>query len=1040
MSCLMNKKNQAFMVISLVLGTLFLLCTTGQKIYAEELETKVIVHYESPEAEKDLDRTIWAWAEGASGQEVNLIEEDTFGKYAEVSVPGAHEKIGFLIKSKGDWSYQSKDQWVDSQSGRVHVWLDKEGELSYEPKNKELAPKTKDLTVKVHYYRGANDYDDWNVWYWLDGEEGQQADFDKSDEFGQVAEFNVKEESGFSNLNFSTRKSSADDPFSVKDGEDRKIYISQNQEKIDVWLMEADETVYGNPGFIVKEQEIKEVKIESLSQISVKFSKKAMLEELKSQDIRLLSEGKEVAIKEIKGKENEVTNKLILETVEPLELQKEYKLESKNGDTTLVGLGGVVRTPEFDEAYAFDGELGAIYASDKTDFVLWAPTAKKVELLLYEDQTETSAVKETLVMDKGEKGTYSTAVLGNQHGTAYSYRLTFSDGSVNESTDPYATSAIVNGNHSVVIDPSQVSISSFDRMAPFTNPVDAVIYEAHIRDLSIASDSGITNKGKFLGVIESGTKNNQGQPTGLDYIKSLGVSHVQFLPMYDYQTIDESQPETPQYNWGYDPKNYNVPEGSYSTDATDPTKRVVEMKQMVKGLHDNGLRVIMDVVYNHVYEANSHAFNQTVPGYYFRYEENGSYANGTGVGNDVASERKMAQKYIVDSIKYWAQNYQLDGFRFDLMGILDVETINLVRNELNQIDPSIIVLGEGWNMGTPLDESKKAIQKNANVMPGIAHFNDSIRDSVKGSVFEGTEPGMINGQAEMEELVAQNMLGANGLEGYISPNQVIQYVEAHDNLTLYDKLSLTNPLDTKEQRIKRHSLGTGIILTSQGVPFIHAGQEFLRTKGGDENSYKSPDSVNQFNWNQPAEYQHSVDFFKGLLSFRKDEELLRLADYKSIEEKAKILKSKEGVIIYSLVDGDKELLVAINSNEVAKPLDKKEIQSFKPVISNNLPNEQTKEGEMLPLSLTIYEKKREITETTETKNTEKEEILENKPSSETTERKTNKAGKVNPISSNDNKTKKEFYSLPKTGEKNSMWSVLGMGLLVIGSLLFKNYY
>lgn len=234
--------------------------------------------------------------------------------------------------------------------------------------------------------------------------------------------------------------------------------------------------------------------------------------------------------------------------------------------------------------------------------------------------------------------------------------------------------------------------------------------------------------------------------------------------MYDYQTIDESRPNDPQYNWGYDPKNYNVPEGSYSTDSTDPTKRVTEMKQMIKGLHDNNIRVIMDVVYNHVYEAGSHAFNKTVPGYYFRYNTDGSYANGTGVGNDVASERKMAQKYIVDSVIYWAENYNLDGFRFDLMGILDVETMNLVRSELDKIDPSIIILGEGWNMGTPLDDSQKAIQKNANIMPGIAHFNDSIRDSVKGSVFDGTEPGMINGKSELEKLVAQNMLGASGLE------------------------------------------------------------------------------------------------------------------------------------------------------------------------------------------------------------------------------------------------------------------------------------
>lgn len=1031
---MVNRKLVFNMKFAMILSLFFICIGVTQHSLAAEAETKVIIHYESPENEGNIEKSIWVWAENAAGQELDFTDEDAFGKYAEVSVPGIHEKVGFLIKSKGDWSYQSSDHWVDTSSGRVHVWLDNEGTLSYEPKTNESAPKTKEINVKVHYYRSGNDYDDWNIWYWLDEADGEKAEFNQSDDFGKIAEFKLSK-NDISKINFLVRQSTEANEWEDKDGEDRFIYMKQDENDIDVWLMEGDKTVYGNPLFVIKDQGIKEATVETLSQINVLFSKKEDIEELKKNEIKLMTSDKTIEVKEMTGEREKPTNRLTLQTTENLDLQEEYYLISGNEEKIPVTLGGVIRTTEFDDAYSFDGELGAIYSPEKTDFVLWAPTAKKVELILYENQTEESPEKEIITMDKGKRGTYQASLTGDQSGLAYSYRLTFPDGKVNESTDPYATAAIVNGNHSVVVNPNDVNITGFNRMEPFTNPVDAIIYEAHIRDLSIADDSGIQNKGKFLGVVESGTKNSLGQPTGLDYIKSLGVTHVQFLPMYDYQTVDESRPNDAQYNWGYDPKNYNVPEGSYSTDATDPNKRITEMKQMVKGLHDNNIRVIMDVVYNHVYEAGSHAFNQTVPGYYFRYNEDGSLANGTGVGNDVASERKMAQKYIVDSVKYWAENYQLDGFRFDLMGILDVETMNLVRSELDKIDPSIIILGEGWNMGTPLDESQKAIQKNANIMPGIGHFNDSIRDSVKGSVFEGTEPGMINGKNELEKLVAQNMLGANGLEGYITPGQVIQYVEAHDNLTLYDKLSLTNPNDTVEQRIKRHSLGTGMMLVSQGVPFIHAGQEFLRTKDGDENSYKSPDSVNQFDWSRPNEYKDSVELFKQLVTFRKEQPLLRLSDYASIEEKAKLIKAEDNVIIYELKDQDKSLLVAINSNEESRPIDIKLLENFKPAISNQLATEEFKMGEMLPLSLTVYEKSlvEETVETTETTSS---------TTSETSESTTKKETDNTRETKKDNNKKEVNYlkKLPKTGEMKSVLGILGLITLMGGFLIFKKRF
>lgn len=1063
-----SRKSKNIKLLFFMFSLLFIFSFTVQKGFAEEVETQVIIHYEAPETEKNIDRNIWLWPENGAGEEHSFEKEDAFGKYEIINLKGAHDKVGFLIKSKGDWSYQSKDQWIDTRSGQGHVWLDKDGQLTYEPP-KMKAPKNKMLNVKLHYYRKNLNAENWQVTYNTDNQEGKTIPFEEKDDFGKQANFKISSDIDFSRVSFTLEKINDKKERIETDGKARVIYLYENQENLEVWLMENDELIYSHPDLIVKEQKIKTATIEKMNQIDLLFSKSETTEQLSSHEVKLFNQKGEVSFGVKNNKEDNVTNRLSIETKIKLDLKEDYYLTTNTGEKFPVTMGAVVRSPEFDQTFYYDGKLGSEYHQEKTNFTLWAPTAKSVELITYTGQGVDSPEKEVIPMIASEKGTFKTEIVGNQDGLVYTYRLTFPNGQVNNSVDPYATAVIVNGNRSVVLGPKKTNISEFKRMPAFSSPVDAVIYEAHIRDLSIAEDSGIQNKGKFLGVVEPGTKNSQNQVTGLDYIKSLGVTHVQFLPMYDYQTVDESQPNTPQFNWGYDPKNYNVPEGSYSTDATNPQNRIVEMKQMVKGLHDNDIRVIMDVVYNHVYEASSHAFNQTVPGYYFRYNEEGGLANGTGVGNDVASERKMAQKYIVDSVSYWAKNYQIDGFRFDLMGILDVDTMNLVRQELNKIDPSIIVLGEGWNMNTPLDENLKAIQKNAGKMPGIGHFNDSIRDSVKGSVFDGKEPGLINGKKELEKIVTQNMLGAEGLEGYTEPAQLIQYIEAHDNLTLYDKLSLTNPDDTKEQRLKRHMLGTGITLVSQGVPFIHAGQEFLRTKGGDENSYKSPDSVNQFDWNRPQEYKLSVDFFKELVAFRQTEPLLRMTSYKEIKEKSKIIESKDGLIIYQLSDENKELIIAVNSNEVEKTIDKKLIKEFKPVITNNLENEKNELGKMLPLSLTIYKKDKKTSETT----TNSESTTESGINSETTENSTtteesksstmsttkttskekegiksssieNKKNVTTQDNTNNNSQKssnegKQYFSdiLPKTGEQKTILAF--MGLLVLGGswLIFR---
>ena len=577
-----------------------------------------------------------------------------------------------------------------------------------------------------------------------------------------------------------------------------------------------------------------------------------------------------------------------------------------------------VRSNDFDNYFSYDGELGALYEKEGTLLRVWTPTAKSVEVWIYADDCFKGPSTKIEMVQK-PKGIFEAYLPGDQHGTIYVYKILFLNNRESISVDPYARATTVNGMKSVIADLNRTNPDGWgERLPAFGLPEEAIIYELHIRDFSISETSGIVNKGKFLGLTEKNTQNASGRKTGLDYLIDLGITHIQILPMFDYATVDEANLTEPQYNWGYDPLNYNVPEGSYSTDPFDPFNRIFELKQMIRTLHDNGLRVIMDVVYNHVYDPKDQALERTVPGYFYRYNADGSLANGTGVGNDTASERHMMRKYIIDSVKYWAKEYHLDGFRFDLMGIHDSVTMNAIREALDKIDPSIIIIGEGWEMSTPLPEDLKASQRNAQAMPRIAHFNDSIRIALKGSDFgDEKDRGFISGKNYLEDLLLRNIKGAMHLSShssYVDPEQVIQYVEAHDNLTLYDKLLRSNPDDSEEVRIKRHTLATSIVLLSQGVPFIHGGQEFLRTKAGVANSYQSPDEINQFEWEQVTTFQESVAYVKGLIALRKSEYLFRLHTHEEIDAHFTMLSENFNIVAFSLTNSEKKYIVIFNGN------------------------------------------------------------------------------------------------------------------------------
>jgi len=590
-----------------------------------------------------------------------------------------------------------------------------------------------------------------------------------------------------------------------------------------------------------------------------------------------------------------------------LAVQKEIDEPIIYGD--FVATSGVsVFSEDFDDLFSYDGDdLGLDYTKERSAFRLWAPTSMGAEVVLYSNWD--GEASRTLPMIRDTKGTWILTVNGDLEGMFYTYRVCIGE-QWNEAVDPYARAVGVNGDRGAIIDMGSTNPEGWsENKPPLEDPADAIIYELHLRDLSIHPKSGIEHKGQFLGLAEEGTRGPGDILTGLDYITDLGVTHVQLLPIYDFATesVDETQLDQPHYNWGYDPKNYNVPEGSYATDPYDPKVRIKELKTLIQALHDRGIRVIMDVVYNHVYDGYRVNFTKLVPGYYLRYKPDGRLSNGSGCGNDCATERKMMSRFIADSVVYWAKEYHIDGFRFDLMGLIDIDTMNETRRRLDEIDYSILTLGEGWIMETELPPERRANQSHANQLPGVAHFNDGFRDAIKGNIFLHDQRGFIGGGIGFERNVKAGIAGGIfyelGQGQYAQePQQCLNFVECHDNHTLWDKIMLCSPEETDEHRQAMHHLASAIVLTSQGIPFIHAGQEFMRTKNGVENSYRSPVEINWMDWERCAAHSDSVDYMKTLISLRKAHPAFRLRSGDDIRDRLIFEKAPAHTVAYTLRD------------------------------------------------------------------------------------------------------------------------------------------
>ena len=778
------------------------------------------------------------------------------------------------------------------------------------------SPAVADKTVVIHYLRYDESYEPWNLWLWAEGAEGAVYQFTETDDFGVVATATIPSSAEANSIGFIVRT----DDWTKDVAEDRFITAFDENNSAEIWLVEADSTIYFEEPELGPK--ILSANIDSLTEINLSLNEKLDTDDADKAMFEVFSDEQSIEVLEVKSQYvNPVATEITVVLAADLDLGKSYRVVSKYFGEKNASPRRVFGSEEFAAAFHFDGELGPIYSKTKTTLRVWAPTATNVSALIYEGVD--GPLDQNLPMQKGRNGTWQLVLSGDRHLTAYTYLVSHGERKI-EAVDPYVKSASINGKRGVILDMARTNPASWPvKQASFSGkPTDAIFYELHVRDLGMDASSGISNRGKFVSLTEAGTKTPQGDPTGIDAIVDLGATHLQLLPIYDYASIDETRSDG--FNWGYDPLNYNVPEGSYATDPSDPVARVRELKQAISYVNSRGLRVVMDVVYNHVYDVSSHSFQKIVPGYYFRTDRNGNWANGTGVGNEVASERSMVRKFIVESASYWAKEYQLGGFRFDLMGIHDVETMNEIRKAATKIDPTFLIIGEGWNMGQELSAEQKANQLNAYQMPGISHFNDGIRDGLKGSVFNDLDTGWATGKLSALTAVQEGIVGQiryseslGGQWGEIEPGQSVSYVEAHDNLTLHDKLQVSVPSASDQERSQLHRFASSVAILAQGLTFIHAGQEFERSKDGDHNSYKSPDSINALRWLERAKNKTTVDYFKGLIEIRRAHPAFRMDTAAKVRNNLEFLSEGE-LIAYSLNgaavgDSWKQILVIHNS-------------------------------------------------------------------------------------------------------------------------------
>ncbi len=858
-------------------------------------QTILIVHYRRDAADY-AGWNVWAWPVNAEGSEYALAGSDAFGLYAVVVLDEAHPKLGFLLR-RGDWEQKDgdRDRMIEVGAGGIaEVWV-REGRLAFDT-TPPIVDEAQDAVpmdggaepgsmpggegyvsaapasaravgagavAVLHYHRPDGKYDGWAVWAWADGQEGKAYPFDKKDGYGVYAQLEFAQPTD--RVGFIVRRGD----WLERDGDVDRFVSPSEAGVAEAWLVAGEERVFMDPAKLDFALQIQRAFLDEPGLLHVRLNQPATAAQLSEPAgwVQVGDDRYPVAEVKTKGHGDAGSRDLMLKLDKPVDLDSIV-----SGMTlSLPGTGpATVYAREVltdDRFHDLGAELGADHTSVATAFATWSPVSESVELLLYKTADEAEPY-DTVTMSRGHGGVWRARVEGDLHGLYYQYKFT-SYGEVRIVADIYCYAATRDSARSMVVDLDQTDPAGWENDAPpmSASPVDEVIYEIHVRDYSIEDLScPPAHRGKYLGLAHENTGDIA---TGVSHLKELGVTTVHLLPIQDYSAGMN------EYNWGYWTALFNVPEAQYSTNPDDPAQAIKDLKATIKALHEADIRVVMDVVYNHTSTSfGASPFDQAVPWYYFRTTPGGRLRNESGTGNAIADERPMARKYIVDSLKYWVQEYHIDGFRFDLLGMMHKESVALVARELHAIRPDLLIYGEPWTGGGPTHFPKGAQKKM-----GVAVFNDHLRNAIRGDL-DGMALGFAMGGGHNKEI-------RDGVAGAIDdfaehPTESINYASAHDNRTLWDKLIHTLPNGDDATRRAMHKLSLGIVLTSQGVAFLHGGSDFARTKLGNHNSYNAGDEVNKFDWPRKAAYRDVFDYTRGLIQLRREHPAFRLRTRKQV--------------------------------------------------------------------------------------------------------------------------------------------------------------
>lgn len=775
-----------------------------------------------------------------------------------------------------------------------------------ELKAADFGAKAEERLLVVHYRRMGGDYKDWNLWSWAEGREGKQYEFAGETAYGRYAVVPV--DGGASRVGLIVRKGNWAD----KDGDgDRFVEVAAGAGMVtEVWLLSGDTTVYRNPDEVDFSVRIASAFLDSSDRILIGVT--GHLTHEHRQSAKVVGGAVGYGVKEVVEVHMHVGGRVmynvVLDKVVAASDVGKLVLEVPGFRPVTVYARDVLNGEEFT---AKDAVLGYEYAPGATVFRTWSPVAAGVEVLLYGEPGAREAYKAVAMRAVG-KGVWEAKVEGDLAGQGYMYRFN-SYGKLRVVPDVNTFAATPDSSRSVVVDLRKYEPAGWGgvKQPVLSNLVDEIVYEIHVRDFTIADEScPVEHRGRYLGLIHQNPKNGGKPASGLSHLKELGVTAVHLLPMQDF-TATRSE-----YNWGYWTALFNVPEANYATDdedgkaPADAGKAILEFRTAVQGLHKAGVRVIMDVVYNHTSSSGeSSPFDQAVPFYYFRTSPDGRLLNESGTGNAFADERPMARKYIVDSLKHWVKNYRVDGFRFDLLGMHHRETVETITRELLAIREDLTLYGEPWTGGGPTHFGKGA-QRGLKI--GV--FNDNLRNAARGDL-DGTSTGFATGPGGDSGAIARGVAGS--VDDFASsPSETTNYVSAHDNLTLWDKLVLTHGGASEQTRRSMHKLAHGIVLTSQGMAFIHGGCDFARTKGGNHNSYNAGDAVNAFVWSRKVEYADVYEYIRGLVAIRKEFGAFRMRTAEDIHKNLRFLRTDSQVVF--VIDagavGDKAKLVLVAYN------------------------------------------------------------------------------------------------------------------------------